>query len=78
MEAPGDPTAKSVQFLHVLQGADAGVVPAQPILIQSSAGTNYAGTVVNNSVVMFPVDLADPFTSLTYTLPASATVKTQQ
>lgn len=67
VEAPGGPV--SVRFLHVLQGADAGVNGDTATLIQSDSGTPFAGAVVKDTAVLFPVDVATAFTELTYTTP---------
>ncbi len=71
VEAPGGP--QNVRFLNVLQGADAGASPDPATLIESTGGTPYAGAVAHGVAVMFPVDLGDNFSSLTYTAPSDAT-----
>ncbi|MEO5952714.1 MAG: hypothetical protein ABIQ44_09640 [Chloroflexia bacterium] len=76
VEAPGGP--QNVRFLNVLQGANAGATPSEAVLVDSTGGTPYAGTVVNGVAVMFPVDLQDEgregnFSSLTYTIPSVVT-----
>jgi hypothetical protein len=73
VEAPGGPA--SVRFLHVLQGADPGTVPAATTLIQSDSGTPFAGAAVANTLVLFPVTLNIAFTSLAYTAPANLTTQ---
>jgi hypothetical protein len=72
VEAPGGPAA--VRFLHVLQGADAGVLPAPVSLVQSDSGTPFAGVIVANRLVLFPVSLDIPFARVTYSVPANVTV----
>ncbi|HEX3343657.1 MAG TPA: hypothetical protein VHS09_03750, partial [Polyangiaceae bacterium] len=64
VEDPASP--RDVRFLHVLQGADAGVTSAPVTLVQSSAGTPFAGAAVGDLAAVFPVDLATPFTHVTY------------
>ncbi len=71
VEDPASP--RDIRFLHVLQGADAGVAPAAVIAVQSSAGTPFAGAVVGAYAVVFPVDPNAPFTKVTYAVPASVT-----
>jgi hypothetical protein len=65
VEATGGPT--SVRFLHVLEGADGGASAGATSLVTSTGQTPYQGVAVSGVVVMFPVDLATPFASLTYT-----------
>ncbi|HTI70465.1 MAG TPA: Calx-beta domain-containing protein [Candidatus Limnocylindria bacterium] len=71
-EAPGAP--QSANFLHVVQGANAGV--ATPIftqLVASSSGADFEGTVVGTAVVLFrkdPLGVGDGFA---YTVPATVT-----
>ncbi len=71
VEAPGGP--KSVRFLNVLQGADAGTNAENVTLVQSSSGTAYAGAVLKNVAALFPVDITTPFATVTYTVPAYVT-----
>ncbi|MEO6325549.1 MAG: hypothetical protein ABIT01_00150, partial [Thermoanaerobaculia bacterium] len=68
VEARGAPL--KTRFLNVLQGADGGASADEVTLIQSSAGTPFAGALVSGNVVLFPVDLGTPFVSVTYTVPA--------
>ncbi len=65
-EATGGP--KDVRFLHVLKGADGGTADATSV-VTSTGGTAYEGASVNGVVVMFPVDIATPFASVSYTAP---------
>ena len=67
VEATGGPT--NVRFLHVLEGADGGAAAKATALVTSTGGTAYEGVAVNGIVVMFPVDLATPFASVTYAAP---------
>lgn len=71
VDAPGGP--QSVRFLHVLQGADTGAATSTPALIQSSAGTAFAGAVVSNTAVVFPVDINATFSGVTYAVPVGTT-----
>jgi len=68
VEATGGP--KDVRFLHVLKGADGSASADATALVTSTGGTAYEGAAANGIVVMFPVDIATPFASLTYTAPA--------
>lgn len=73
-EAPGGP--QSVRFLHVVQGADGGASPDATTLLESTAGTPYAGVALLDKAVLFPVDVpteAFPFTTVTYRAPVAAT-----
>jgi hypothetical protein len=72
VEPPGGPA--SVRFLHVLQGADAGVGADAITLVESTGGTPFVGAVVRNTVTLFPVDLGPPFTGMTYSVPDGVTV----
>ncbi len=71
VEDPKSP--RDVRFLHVLQGADAGAAPAAVSLVQSRAGTPFAGAVVGRYAAVFPVDLGAAFTRVTYAVPATTT-----
>ena len=71
VEAPGGPA--SARFLHVLQGADAGASADAVALVQSTSGNAFAGAVVKNTAVMFPVDVSTTFTGVTYQVPAGTT-----
>jgi hypothetical protein len=73
VDARGGP--RSAQFLHVLQGTDAGASAAETRLVQSTAGTAFAGAVVRNTAVMFPVDINATFTSVSYSVPAATTTQ---
>jgi hypothetical protein len=59
------------RFLHVFQGADAGVAPDSATLVQSTAGTPMEGVVVGKTAVLFVVDSATPFNGTTYTVPTN-------
>ncbi len=61
----------TVRFLHVLQGADAGVNPSPLVLIEGKAETRYAGVVVENIAVLFREHEFTPFQSVTYAVPAT-------
>jgi hypothetical protein len=71
IEDPAKPA--DVRFLTVVQGADAGASATATSLIQSTAGTPYAGALVGTTVVMFRVSLGDPVSTITYDAPAAAT-----
>ena len=66
----GDRRPEDVRFLHVLKGADGSASADATALVASTGGTPYEGAAANGIVVMFPVDIATPFASLTYTAPA--------
>jgi hypothetical protein len=68
VEAPGGPS--TTRFLHVLQGVDAGGSASEAVLVESASGTAYAGALVHGTAVLFPVDLGDEVSELTYTVPA--------
>ena len=68
VEAPGNP--KDVRFLHVLQGANAGMAADASKVIHSSAGTAFTGAIVGKTAILFPVILDTPFTGTVYAAPA--------
>ena len=72
IEDTSNPT--DIRFLHVLQGADAGVVADATTYAQSTSGSAFEGVVVRGSEVLFPVIvLSNNFTSVSYTAPAGVT-----
>lgn len=71
IESLNNPKAR---FLHVLQGTDPGKTATPATVIRSTAGDPYEGTAVNNTVVLFPVEMGKPFGTLTYTAPAGTTL----
>jgi hypothetical protein len=71
-EAPGAPAA--VNFLHVLQAADAGAA-ANPVTLLQSADGLWQGAAVHGAAVLFAQSAAPTFTSpLVYTTPAETTL----
>jgi hypothetical protein len=70
IDAPSKPA--SVTFLGVLQGADPGASADPATLVTSQAGTSFEGVVVKGAAVLFPVDLSAAFTTVTFSVPASA------
>jgi len=62
-----------VQFLHVLQGADAGARADPTTRIWSMDGTPFEGALVNKTVILFPVNLNTTFGGMNYTVPAGTT-----
>jgi hypothetical protein len=64
VEAPAGPA--NVRFLNVIQGADPGANPSSAILLQSTNGPEFAGVLVANTAIFFPVNLYVPVTNLTY------------
>jgi hypothetical protein len=67
IEAPGDPA--DTRFLTVLQGADEGADAMGAQAIESTGGSDYAGTLVGTTAVLFPVTLGEDVQSLTYSAP---------
>ena len=70
VEAPGGPAA--VRFLHVLQGLDAGAAPAPVTAVQSASGIPYAGAIISDTAVLFPVNFGDSG-AFSVSLPATVT-----
>jgi hypothetical protein len=70
VDAPQTPV--TARFLGVVQGADAGASADPATVVQSSAGTKFAGAVVKKVAVMFPVDVGS-FSSVTFTAPPGTT-----
>ena len=68
VEDPARPT--DVRFLHVLQGADPGVVMAPATYLRSTGGTAFDGAAFGNAAVYFPVSGNWAFTGTTLTAPA--------
>ena len=72
IEDTNNPT--NIRFLHVLQGADAGVTADATTYVQSSGGNAFEGVVVRGAEVLFPVNvLNNTFTGVSYTAPAGVT-----
>ena len=69
IEDPAHPA--DARFLHVLQGADAGVAASAVTLIQSSSGTAFDGASVAGSVVMFNHTTNATFAGVTYSEPST-------
>ena len=64
-----------IRFLHVLQGADANVMAAEPTaLVPTDSGTPFDGALLPNNVVMFKRDMSAVFTGVTYTVPVGTTM----
>ncbi|HYF62880.1 MAG TPA: hypothetical protein VD886_08685, partial [Herpetosiphonaceae bacterium] len=61
------------RFLHVLEGADAGVDRAATELIVSEGGNEFAGALVGATAVMFPVEIAPSVAEIRYRSPSAAT-----
>jgi hypothetical protein len=64
IEAAGDPA--DTRFLTVLQGADEGADALEVQAIESTGGSNYAGALVGETAVLFPVSLGEELESLSY------------
>jgi hypothetical protein len=73
IEDPASP--RDIRFLDVLEGADSGATPAAVSAVRSVAGTPFEGAAVGGLAAMFPVDLAVPFTRVTYSVPARVTAQ---
>jgi hypothetical protein len=71
VEAPGGPATAT--FLHVLQGADLGVVADAVSLVESTSGTPYQGVSVHNIAVLFPKAANAMSAGLSYAVPPSTT-----
>ncbi|MGA2747502.1 MAG: hypothetical protein ABSG59_01905 [Verrucomicrobiota bacterium] len=72
IEDTNDPV--NIRFLHVLQGADAGVKADAATYWQSVAGNPFEGVVVRGVEVLFPVNvLSNNFTNVICTAPAGVT-----
>lgn len=69
--ATGDPA--SARFLDVLQGADAGASADPATVLHSASGTAFDGVATAGTAVLFPVDLATPFSGLAVDVPAGTT-----
>ncbi len=61
------------RFLHVFQGANAGVQAESATLIHSTSGTPMDGAIIGNTAVLFTVDSTTPFTGTTFSVPANVT-----
>ena len=72
IEDPNHPA--NIRFLHVLQGADAGISADAATYVQSSGGTPFEGAAVRGALVLFPVNqLSNYFAGLSYAAPAGVT-----
>ena len=65
---PGPPGR--YRFLHVLQGANAGVAMTPATYLQSSSGSSFDGAVFGSAAVYFPVIRNQPFAGITFAVPA--------
>ncbi len=64
----------NIRFLHVLQGANAGLTADAATYLQSSGGNPFEGVAVRGVEVLFPVNvLSNNFTNVNYTAPAGVT-----
>ncbi|HEV8130900.1 MAG TPA: hypothetical protein VGQ81_06590 [Acidobacteriota bacterium] len=72
VDALGGPSG--VRFLHVLQGASAGVSADAVALIESSTGSPFSGVLLKDTSILFPVDLNASFSGITYAVPASTKI----
>jgi hypothetical protein len=62
----------SVNYLNVIQGADAGAAKSPVTGVQATAG-NYEGATFANFAVMFAKTLGQAFNGLSYTVPSAVT-----
>jgi hypothetical protein len=69
IEDPSDPT--DTRFLHVLQGADAGVAPDTALVFKSLSGTAMDGAIIGNTAVLFEANGTAAFLGTTYTVPST-------
>lgn len=69
VEAPGGPRA--IRFLNVLDAGDRGSAPAPTSLVRSTGGRAMEGAVAGDTAALFPVNLADPATDVSYEVPVS-------
>ncbi len=67
IEDPSNPS--DIRFLNVLQGADGNGTKDNPSLIQSNAGTDFEGTTVKNTAVLFQKVWNASFSFTTYSIP---------
>jgi hypothetical protein len=66
-----DPTLSAdTEFLHVLQGANAGVAMTPATLAQSTTGAPFDGAVFGSAGVYFPLIRDESFTATTFPAPA--------
>jgi hypothetical protein len=65
------PDGASVRFLHLVQGADAGVTPTPATLI--SSGDGFVGLAVNQTAVLFREEWEQPVSGSRYTAPVGTT-----
>jgi hypothetical protein len=63
----------STQFLNVLEWGSSSIAKSTTTLVQSSAGTNFDGALVGNSIVMFKRNWADTVTNTTYAASGATT-----
>lgn len=73
IEDPSNPS--NIRFLNVLQGADGSVAKDSVLRIQSNAGTNFDGAVVNHTAVLFANEWNAVFDFTKYTIPNSASLQ---
>jgi hypothetical protein len=71
VEATGAP--RSTQFLHVLQGADAGATPAAPTLVRSDTGQAMTGAAVGATAVLFADDIYTVTATSSFVVPSAVT-----
>lgn len=72
IEDTNNPT--DIRFLHVLQGADAGVGADAVTCLHSSGGNAFEGAAVRGVDILFPVNvLSNNFTGVNWTAPLSLT-----
>jgi hypothetical protein len=67
-----DPTLPAdTEFLHVLQGANAGIAMTPATLLQSASGSPFDGALFGSAAVYFPVIRNQPFAGVTFAVPAA-------
>ncbi|CAN5400388.1 hypothetical protein BH11ARM2_BH11ARM2_11140 [soil metagenome] len=60
---------KTIQYLTVLQGADANGSAASAVAVASTSGNANEGVIVNGMMVMFKVNMLSDFTGVTFDVP---------
>lgn len=63
----------AVQFLTVLQGADQGAGAYPTALVESQSGNVYQGAVVGKTAILFPLEVSQPFSEMSYQVAGTVT-----
>ena len=70
---PDPNSPRDARFLTVLPGADSSTPMDVAALVPSSSGTPFAGVVVTDTAVLFPVSPTGPVITVTYSVPNTVT-----